>query len=340
MLLINHGTGRPCGDECASWCASGMMISVESTGASRPRAVGRRIKFARVPESVRAWVTNEFGPVRVVAEHVGGMSPGCAATLVSARSGNLFVKAVGPELNPQTPTLFRQEIQVLTHLPKVSYRPALLAGFDDGKWVGLVLEHIPGRYPDLGATDDFAAVAATVHAQTAEFTPAPTGVVVPSLAHTAQRWATRWGEMSHVPHRFLPSWAAERVDELLARVTILPTQLPEAALCHFDVRDDNLLIRPDGRAVIFDWGMARRGPSWIDQVFLAAQTPTAREAQSWLERWVPAESQDTVTSLLVAFAGSQAWNAQQPPKPSLPSLTTFTRDDARRLFDIARLRLR
>ena len=187
------------------------------------------------------------------------MSPGCATTLSNSRGGKLFVKAVGPELDPHTPTLFRQEIQVLDRLPNVSYRPAPLASFDDGDWVGLVLEHVPGRYPDLGSPQDFAAVAATVHAQTTELTPAPIDVPVPPLAVTAQRWATRWAEVSHAPHKFLPRWATERLDELLARVAALPTRLPEAALCHFDVRDDNLLIRPDGRAVIVDWGMARRG---------------------------------------------------------------------------------
>jgi serine/threonine protein kinase len=164
-------------------------------------------------------------------------------------------------------------------------------------------------------------------------------VTVPALAVTAQRWATRWAEVSHAPRRFLPAWAADRIDELVARVVTLPDQLPEEALCHFDVPDDNLLIRPNGQALIFDWGMARRGPSWTDHVLLAAQSPTADQAQSWLGRWVPAEAQDTVTSLLVAFAGSQAWNAHQPPKPGLPSLPAFTRDDAQRLFAIARLRL-
>ena len=74
-------------------------------------------------------------------------------------------------------------------------------------------------------------------------------------------------------------------------------------------------------------------------MLLAEQQPTAHRAQTWLERWVSAEEQGTVTSLLVAFAGSQAWNARQPPPPSLPSFAAFTRDDAQRLFGIARLRL-
>lgn len=317
-----------------------MMISMGSGGPVRPRAVGRRIRFGELPERLRAWVTSEFGSVRVMAEYAGGMSPGCAATLATSGSGMIFIKAVGSELNPQTPELFRQEIGVLGRLARVSYRPALLATYDDGDWVGLTLEHVPGRYPDLGSDEDFAAVARTVHAQTSELTPSPADVDVPSLAATARRWLGRWVEVSEAPHRFLPAWAADRLEELLPRVRNLPFHLPEGSLCHFDIRDDNLLLRPNGEAVVLDWGMARLGPSWTDHVLLAAQKPTAREAQSFLDRWVPADAQDTVTSLLIAFGGSQAWNAYQPPRPSLPAFAAYAREDADRLFAIARLRLR
>jgi len=145
--------------------------------------------------------------------------------------------------------------------------------------------------------------------------------------------------VSEAPHQFLPAWAADRLEELLPRVLRLPRQLPESAVCHFDVRDDNLLIRPDGEAVILDWGMARRGPAWTDQVLRAVQKPTALQAQRWLDRWVPAEAQETVTNLLLAFGGSQTWNSKQPPRPALPSFAAFASEDAHRLLAIAQLRL-
>lgn len=301
--------------------------------------MGRRIGFGQVPAAVRAWVAEEFGDVRVLVEHRGGMSPGCASTLASTRRGPVFVKAVGAELNPQTPQLFRQEIAVLTRLAEVPYRPRVLATYDDGEWVGLALEHVPGRYPDLGDGTDLAAVARVVEQQSAELTPAPAGVDVASLAWTAGRWRSRWAVLEDDPARFLPGWAADRFGDLLALVTWLPDRLTEQSLCHFDVRDDNLLIRPDGTAVVLDWGMARRGPRWVDRALLAVQQPTAAGAQRLLERWVPATEQDTLTGLLVAFAGSQAWHAQQPAGPALPALAAFAADDARRLFAIARLRL-
>lgn len=308
-------------------------------GRVGPRAVGRRITFDAVPGPVREWISEQFGAVRVVTEHVGGMSPGCATTLATARGTEVFVKAVGPELNEQTPELFRQEIAVLSRLGEVPYRPSLLAAYDDSAWVGLALEHVPGRYPNLAAVADFVAVASAVELQIAELTPAPAGIEVPPLAGSVRRWLRRWTEMSKEPDRFLPPWVVDHFDELVPRLSRLPSELSEGSLCHFDIRDDNLLIRPNGDAVILDWGMARRGPTWMDQVLLAAQAPTAAGAQAWLHRWVPPDAQEVVTSLLVAVAGSQAWNAQQPRKPSLPSLPEFCREDANTLFAIARLRL-
>ena len=82
-----------------------------------PRAVGVRLTYDAVPAAVRAWVEEQLGsPVVATAEQVGGMSPGCATRLTCADGTRAFVKAVGAELNPDTPGLFRREIGVLRHL--------------------------------------------------------------------------------------------------------------------------------------------------------------------------------------------------------------------------------
>lgn len=304
-----------------------------------PRAVGRRIGYTGLPAALRDWLDHRFGPVRIAREHDGGMSPGCATSVRTPDGETLFVKAVGEELNAQTVALFRQELALLRRLPAATHRPALLAAYDRDGWVALVLEHVPGRYPDLAVDADFAAVAEAVAAQSDELTPPPDGVEVPTLATTTTRWAVRWAEIRDEPARFLPAWAVARLPALDARVRRLPGQLPATSLCHFDLRDDNLLIRDDGRAVVLDWGMARRGPAWVDLALLAAQKPTAAEADQWLRRWLPDAAQDVATSLFVAFGGSQAWNARQPARPALPTFTAYCRDDARRLLSLAHLRL-
>lgn len=104
-------------------------------------------------------------------------------------------------------------------------------------------------------------------------------------------------------------------------------------LSHFDIRDDNLLIRPDGTAAILDWGMARLGPAWVDPLLLALQNSTD-SAVCQVDSLDPAE-QEAAVDFLTAFAGSQAWNAQQPARPGLPHLAAFCAEDATRLFAAA-----
>ncbi len=55
-------------------------------------------------------------------DQLGSMSPGCATGLRCADGTRAFVKAVGTDLNRDTPTLFRREITALT---------LWLAAFDD-----------------------------------------------------------------------------------------------------------------------------------------------------------------------------------------------------------------
>jgi hypothetical protein len=188
-------------------------------------------------------VSGVAGEVCVVREHSGGMSAGCATSLRSADGRLLFLKAVGAELNPQTTDLFRYETRILPALPPAPYRPALLAAYDRDGWTALLLDHVTGRYPDLRDPGDHRAVAALVTAQVAELTPAPDPTVLP-LAETARRWRTRWAEIATDPPAYLPPWAAARTGDLLARVRRLPDRLTPQTLCHFDVREDNLLIRP------------------------------------------------------------------------------------------------
>lgn len=318
-----------------AWHSCGVM---ERPGRA-PRAVGRRISYGEVPAQLRAWVAERFGPVEVLTGHLGGMSPGCATSLLTADGRVLFVKAVGVELQERTVELFRQEAQLLARLPAAVYRPTLRAVFDEGGWVALVFDHVPGGYPDLDSEADFAAVARVVTEQVAELTPPPPGVKVAPLAVTAGRWAERWDAMRGDPGRFLPGWAVARFDELAQRVRALPGGLPAATLCHCDLRDDNLLIDGEGRVVVLDWGMARLGPGWTDLVLLAAQQPTPERAQESLRRWVPPQAEQTATSLLAAFGGSEAWKAQLPMDPSLPTMAAFCRENAERMLAIAQLRL-
>lgn len=125
------------------------------TGAA-PRAVGVRKRYDETPDRVRGWVDEVLGSSVVTTfEQVGGMSPGCATRVVTASGRHAFVKAVGPELNPMTPELFRHEALVLSHLGADPLWAELLAVCDepDG-WVALILEDVPGVHPDMGDAAD------------------------------------------------------------------------------------------------------------------------------------------------------------------------------------------
>ncbi|MCY7400997.1 MAG: hypothetical protein LH477_08570 [Nocardioides sp.] len=130
---------------------------------SGPRAVGVRIPYAGVPAGVRAWVDATLGsPVVDVHEQVGGMSPGCATRVVCADGTRAFVKAVGTDLNPDTPDLFRRESAVLELLGSHELWADLVASHDDGDWVALLLEDVEGTHPDFHDDADLSAVLAAV----------------------------------------------------------------------------------------------------------------------------------------------------------------------------------
>ncbi|PZF81472.1 aminoglycoside phosphotransferase family protein [Jiangella anatolica] len=279
-------------------------------------------------------------PVVATHEQTGGMSPGCATRLTTAGGRRVFVKAVGASLQPDTPVLFRREIDVLGSLPPAPYRPALLGAYDDGDWVALLLEDVDGRPPDLADPHgvDEAAVRATVERQARELTPAPAGTpAIRRLPDVAERWRERWADLAGAPDHVLPPWTAGRVAELYRRVATLPERLTTESLCHWDVREDNLLIRPDGSAAIVDWGMACLGPSWGD-AFVLALTWMDTAAFDSLTAALPVDP-EVVTDLLLAFAGAQAWRGAQPEQPGLPTLAAFCRAEAARGFAGAHRRL-
>ncbi len=97
---------------------------------ARPPAAGVRRRYDEVPDRVRAWVEARLGSPVVTAFE----QPGCATRVVCADGTRAFVKAVGPELNPDTPAMFRREAYALS-----------LPG-DHPLWASLldVLDELPG----------------------------------------------------------------------------------------------------------------------------------------------------------------------------------------------------
>ncbi|MGX1371273.1 aminoglycoside phosphotransferase [Streptomyces canus] len=118
--------------------------------ATAPPATGVRTPWENLPESVRAAVADVLGePVAHAVTQSGGFSPGAATRVRTATGRRAFVKAVSGDTNPDSPELHRTEARNAAALPAAVPAPRLLGTYDDGTWVALVHEDVPGRQPHI-----------------------------------------------------------------------------------------------------------------------------------------------------------------------------------------------
>src|SRR5256885_4146265 len=218
-----------------------------------PPAQGARIPWEALPASVREAVEAGLG-TRVVESETqpGGFSPGAAARLQLADGNRAFVKAVGSSPNPHSPGLHRREAEIAAALPPETPAPQFLFAYDDGDWVALAFEDVPGREPELPwRNDELERVLAAVGDLSATLTPPP--LEVDPFAQRFEEMLRGWrllAEAGGGPG--LDPWADDRLDVLAD----LEAKWMEAAagdtLLHSDLRADNVLVPPD-RVVFVDW---------------------------------------------------------------------------------------
>jgi hypothetical protein len=290
------------------------------------RALGPRLPYEAAPGPVRAWVDRQLGS-QVVASSTqyGGFSPGVAARLVTASGRRAFVKAVGIELNPDSPGLFRQESVVMQALDplRLSQAPRLYGGYDDGAWVALLLEDIEGRTaPHPWPREDAVRVLDAIDELTLALTPSPWREA-PVAAERSVGFLTGWERVIangiDLPDAMRGCEAgllelAQRGRQAVARGD---------GLAHWDIRSDNLLLTED-RVVFVDWAWAARAAPWADQVFIRVDIRTGDGVPD-----VPdLPDDDGITGFLAAFVGGLWWACHQPPPQGLPTLRTFQRDSA------------
>lgn len=317
-----------------------------------PRAVGVRLPFEALPERVRSWVDTTLGsPVATWEEQVGGMSPGCATRVVAVDGTRAFVKAVGTELNPDSPTLFRREIQMLELLGDDAMWASLRASYDVDGWVALVLEDVAGGHPDLAddqQMDELLDATDRLVVRLGEVAVPPgataTDVGHPGLIDARARFRAWMESVDHVedlPEDLLPTTLRARARHLRELVAPL-TEEGHDQLLHWDIRIDNLLCTPTGQIVFVDWGAAAVGPGWVDPLLARLE----RVDSPWFDDSIrrspvlSAIGDDVVTAWLVAFGTYLALRSlQQPADIGLPTLNEFRRTEARRFLGAAARRL-
>jgi hypothetical protein len=134
----------------------------------------RRPGYGQVPQQLREWVERELGsPVASATSQPGGFSPGVAARLVSADGARAFVKAIATSRHAATATLHRYESQAMLAIPPGPELPRLYAAYDDGDWVGLLLEDIEGRHPVPWTLADARRVSTAISQRVSAFSRVP-----------------------------------------------------------------------------------------------------------------------------------------------------------------------
>ena len=125
-------------------------VSADDASALPLAFSGQRLGWGDLPRPVRNRISALAG-ARVTAESSAntGFSPGFAAVLELTDGRGVFVKAVSPEQNPESPNLARAEIRVAAALPAQVPAPRLLWSHDDGEWVILGFEVAHGRPPEM-----------------------------------------------------------------------------------------------------------------------------------------------------------------------------------------------
>ena len=313
-----------------------------------PRAVGVRAPWTAIPEHVRDWVADELGsPVVEAHDQGGGMSPGCATRLVCEDGTRAFVKAVGAELNSRTPFLLRREVLALTLVGSHELWADLLASYDDGDWVAVVLEDVEGEHPDLDddpTMDLLLRQTERLSAVLAERVPDPPAPDPPNggladLRAQFHEWADAIARSGEIPADLLPDWI--RHDTGTWEPLVRDLAAHDVRLVNFDIRSDNLLERPTGELVFLDWGGTGIGPGWLDPLLARLE----RVESPWFDASLAsspalAAAGDTaVDAWLVGFATFLAWRVHTAVDVNLPTLNDFRISVSRRLLAGAERRL-
>jgi aminoglycoside phosphotransferase (APT) family kinase protein len=293
-----------------------------------PPATGRRLAWADAPEWLRDEVEARLGGrVAEAVTQPGGFSPGVATRLRLAGGRRAFVKAVGPEPNPDSPGIHRREARVMAALPRSAPAPRLLWSLDRRGWVALAFEDVAGAQPALPwRPGELGRVLEMVAAMATALTPAPAGI--PLLGDRLRDDLVGWRRLAAGADdlKGLDPWAARHLDRLADLEAGWPEATEGPTLLHSDLRADNLLLTPT-RVVAVDWPGASVGAPWVDLLLLlpsVAMQGGPDPEPTFAAHPVSSDADPrAVTTALAAWAGFLVGGSRLPTPPGLPTLRAF-----------------
>jgi hypothetical protein len=276
----------------------------------------RRLEWLHLPPPVRALVEHRIGtPVASASSQTAGFTPGFASVLVGEDGTRHFVKAASVKAQAAFATSYREEARKLGALPAEVPAPRLRWFEEQHDWVVLGIEHVAGRAPHRPWTDADLTTSLDMLAQvTAALTPPPAGLRLDTVADEFAGWPAHWDYARRtfvLPHGDEAAALAARFGEVLAG----------DAVVHTDVRDDNIIIRPDGTAVLCDWNWPVLGAAWLDTLFLLigprgdGVDVEALLADHPAFDGVPAEAVDVALALVTGYFLKSADDPVPPTSP-------------------------
>lgn len=277
----------------------------------------RRLEWPHLPPAVRGLIEERCGSPVVSAEtQGGGFTPGFASVLTCADGSRHFVKAASTAAQRMFAQSYREEARKLCALPDTLPAPRLLWS-EDGDWVVLELEYVdataprrPWRVAELDACLDALETVAD------RLTPIPEDLPLDPIADELADWPALWDEVrtAHdLPHADEAAALAASYAEVAGGDTVV----------HTDIRDDNVLLTPDGRAQFCDWNWPVAGADWLDSLMLLigprgdGLDVDAVIAERRLLRGVPADHIDRVLALLCGYFLKCAGDPVPPTSPHI-----------------------
>ncbi len=254
-----------------------------------------------------------------------------------ANGTQVFVKAVSPDQNLESTQRAREEIRALEQLPAEIPAARLKWSHDDGTWVVLGVEAVPGRCPvHPWDRDELRRVLDLVSELARTGTPAPEGL--PPLADALRDWVRRARTLVDQPDALALAvhaagddgpWLADHVTDLASWAEQAPALAVGDTLAHNDLRADNILLSTRD-AWIVDWPHAAKdAPTWFDLAGLltsvAMQGGGDPDRLFWSHPLAEGADRAAVRAALAALAGRLLHGSVQPPPRGLVNLRAFQR---------------